>query len=1151
MMNMYKVTGAIALFVAVLGSELKAQTYTWSPAGPVLSAGRSRNMIIDRTNPNKLFIGSVSSGLFSSSNAGSTWSPVNDQDVVRNISYLAQGANGTIYAATGEGFLRATAKSKAIAGTGIYSLNPTSNALVQIQPASITGTVITRIACHPSDPNKMAIAGDLGLLITSDGGSTWTQASGAIAPTATALTVHYDNAGNIYATYCTSLNNGGAQFVKVARSTGDPTAFQDITPPKLSLPDQNYGRIELGIANSNNNTIYASVARPTTLANASSASLYGFFVSKDAGANWTLILEGSPQLDPLSNGGSLNSGDYAHCVTVNPLNQDNVLLGSYKLYSWTKTTGGPEGVGTWNRHGNELFFGTPLYLRQNIHDLKVSVSGSSINGYYIVTDAGVYKSVDGLFSFQFFSNGLGTAQFNSIEITRFPKTSKTTVGTQTTLVPYSGFIAATAGNGVSYFNGNYPSVSEELNYLTGDFFNAVYSKLSPKTAFFTSANSNMYVAPDITTNEPTLINVSHLGSECSQDPAITQIDFRGIANGGSTKDEVYVNNTFTAVGTPFKLWENTGNVAAVDSAIYFNDSIQVLIPVTSTVGSTTSYTVSLIKPQPSAIIDKVTISTFTIPIVNKSSTSCFSKSSIPYTVAAKATMEFVGATSPTALPSSYVLTGLTSTVVNAANKLTIEAAELKDVIQFELPFNPLTTVTAMATSTANYQFVRVAATVFYRYNAGAKIIVTNGNISNMPFKDSVTLANPGPGLAWTFTNTGTNNLAPISTDAPFKFKLKHNSRLAILNDKGVLVTKRPLNTNDPQKFQVVSCAGALATNSSTFTAGQATITGTPYLLEWAPDGKAIYYVTSITTGTPTYRVYKVNVASSIFDFSIEDYRGAYYTGAVDATRTSPTAFSFTTNTNSPFRTTLIGTFSEKITNISVSDDSKSVLLTSSDVTTNKRIYLSSANCDVANIDNTLVTWSDKTGDLPSFAVYCALFEMTDNKRVLIGTDRGVYATTDITAGTPSWGDAKNNLLPNVQILDIKQQKLSTWDSYNSGVIYVATNGRGAWLNKNFASNSVIGVEEKQLIATNKGLSVYPNPTNGDVTVSFFSTDNENVTISILDINGRVLKSEKQINLSAGYTDHTFNVNDLNNGVYIVNVTSTSGIKRVTKLIVSK
>jgi len=1082
-------------------------------------------MIIDRNNPAKLYIGSVSSGIFYSLNSGATWAPVNDQDVVRNISYMAQSADGKIWAATGEGFLRATAKSKAQIGTGLFYLDPSTNTLIQKQDSSVTGSIITRIACHPSNPAYISIASNKGLLISQDGGATFLQATGpGIAATPTALTVHYDNAGNIYATITNSVLSGGFNYVKVVKSVGgSASAFDDITPPQSNLPNTNFGRIELGIANTNNNTIYASIARPTTSANASSASLLGFFVSKSGGATgtWTLILEGSPQLDPLSDGGSQNSGDYAHCVVVNPLNENQVLVGSYKLYVWTKGSSSAEGVGAWVRAGSEFAFNSPFYLRQNIHDIKLSVSGSDINSAYIVTDAGVYKTLD-LFTnlnsfppptFQFFSNGLGTAQYNSIDITRFPKTSKT----NNTLVPYSGFIAATAGNGVSYFSGNYPSVTTELNYLSGDYFNAVYSKLSPKTAFFTSANSNIYVAPDITTNEPGLYIVSHLGSECQLDPSITEIDFRGIANGGSTKDEVYSNNAFGTVGTPFKLWENTGNLAAVDQAIYFNDSIRVLIPVTSTVGTTTSYTVSLIKPQSSAIIDKVKIRTFMMPIATATSSSCFANSPVPYTASDyyNAAMEFGGSNSATVLPSSYTLSGLTSTVLglNTVNSLSIDPVENKDIIKFELPINPLTTNTAVTTNTNSYQFVRVGVTVFYRYKAGAKIVVQNGNISTSPFKDSTVLASD---LFWTFNNAGTNSLVPVATGTPITFNLKLNSRLAILNDKGVLVSKRPLNTNDPQKFQIVSCTGALTTNSSTYTAGQMTVNGAPYLLEWAPDGKAIYYVTQVTTtvsiGPPavltySYNVYKVNMSASMFDFTIEDYRGAYYTGVVKATRTAPKAFTFTTNINSPFRTTLIGAFTEKVTNISVSDNSQMVLLTTSDVSTNKRIYLSSPNVNLASVDNTVVTWSDKTGDLPKFGVYCALFEMTDNKRVLIGTDRGVYVTGDITASAPSWSDAKNNQLPNVQIFDIKQQKLSTWDSYNSGIIYVASNGRGAWLNKNFLTQTVIGVEEHEVIAKNTGLTVYPNPTNGDVTVSFFATDNENITINLMDLNGRVIKSE--------------------------------------------
>jgi hypothetical protein len=1149
MMNMYKLTGLVAL-TAILSGEIKAQAYTWSPAGPVLSAGRSRNMVIDRVNPNILYVGSVSSGIFTSTNSAATWVPVNDQDTVRNISYLAQGLDNTLYAATGEGFLRATAKSRAVVGSGLYKL--VGSNLVQLAPASVTGSVITRIACDPTNANNIALAGSNGLLISTNGGSTFTQAQSPVPSTATALTVYYDTQGNLYATASASLNTGGGfTYTKVYKSPGGSVSgFVDITPPQALLPDQNFGRIELGISKSNPSVVYASIAKPTTTANVSSASLYGFYVSKDGGSTWTMILEGSPQLDPLSNGGSVNSGDYAHCVVVNPLNEDQVFVGSYKFYSWYHTASQPADQGYWVRFGSDIFFGTPLYLRQNIHDIKVVTSGANVSAMYFITDAGVYKSTDNLTSFQLFSNGLGTAQYNSIDITRFPKTTKTTVGNQTTLAPYSGFIAATAGNGVSYFNGNYPSVTSELNYLNDDYFNAVYSKLSPNTAFFTSANSNIYVAPDITTGDPTPLIVSHLGSQCATAVDITVMDFRGIGNGNSTTDQIYANNQFNTTGTPFKLWENY-NTPAVDSVIFFNDSVRVLIPLTTTVGTTTSYTVSLIKPQASAIIDKVNISTFTVQIASLSASSCFSNSTVSYTTNTKATMEFSGAVTATSLPSSYTLTGLTSTVTNALNKVAIDASDplgVKDVIQFELPVNPLTPI---ATSTANHQFVRVGVTVFYKYKAGSKIIVDNANISNLPFKDSITLDPNGPGLYWKFNSVGTNSLSPDTTFRPFKFKTKNNARLAIMNDKAVMISKRPLNTNDPQKFQPISCSGALTANSSTWTAGTLTLTGLPSVLEWAPNGKALYFVTATLNPSPTYKVYKVNVGASMYDFSIEDYKGAYYTGAV-FTKRAGSVFTYTNNPRSPWRTSLLGTFTVPITNIAVTDDSKTLLLTTSNDTT--KVLVSSPNIDQNLVDNTNVTFTNKSlpgSGLPRGAVYCALFEKSDNKRVLVGTNKGVYVTNDITAASPTWSDAKNNLLPNVQIFDIKQQKMSTWDCYNSGIIYVATNGRGAWMNKNYMTQTVIGVEEHENIAKNTGLRVFPNPTNGNVTLSFFAADNEDVVINVIDLNGRVLRSEANKNLAYGYTDHTLNTSDLSAGVYIVNVSSSKGISRVTKLIVTK
>jgi hypothetical protein len=189
--------------------------------------------------------------------------------------------------------------------------------------------------------------------------------------------------------------------------------------------------------------------------------------------------------------------------------------------------------------------------------------------------------------------------------------------------------------------------------------------------------------------------------------------------------------------------------------------------------------------------------------------------------------------------------------------------------------------------------------------------------------------------------------------------------------------------------------------------------------------------------------------------------------------------------------------------------------------------------------------------LPEVQTYCSLFEYTDNKRVLIGTENGIYATDDITASNPVWFSAKNNQLPNVQIFDIKQQKLPRWETYNSGIIYVATNGRGAWVNKNFLNETVIGVSEFEVKAKNTGLMLYPNPANNNVTLNFFATENESVMVNVMDLNGRIVKSEPSNKLNAGYVDYTIDISNLNTGVYIVNVSGTVGIKRVAKLVVTK
>jgi hypothetical protein len=78
---------------------------TWSETGPDNVGGRTRCLLVDRNNSNKLFMGGVSGGLWVSNDNGNVWSKVigTDSTTAIAISSIAQTTNGNIYYGTGEG----------------------------------------------------------------------------------------------------------------------------------------------------------------------------------------------------------------------------------------------------------------------------------------------------------------------------------------------------------------------------------------------------------------------------------------------------------------------------------------------------------------------------------------------------------------------------------------------------------------------------------------------------------------------------------------------------------------------------------------------------------------------------------------------------------------------------------------------------------------------------------------------------------------------------------------------------------------------------------------------------------------------------------------------------------------------------------------
>ncbi len=89
------------------------------------------------------------------------------------------------------------------------------------------------------------------------------------------------------------------------------------------------------------------------------------------------------------------------------------------------------------------------------------------------------------------------------------------------------------------------------------------------------------------------------------------------------------------------------------------------------------------------------------------------------------------------------------------------------------------------------------------------------------------------------------------------------------------------------------------------------------------------------------------------------------------------------------------------------------------------------------------SWADKEGDLPDMPVRWALFNPNDSKEVILATEIGTWATSDITAGSPTWTPS-NTGLANVRV-DMLQMRDSDFE------VIAATHGRGMYSSRAFSS----------------------------------------------------------------------------------------------------
>ena len=287
-----------------------AGMWNWEWLGPSNIGGRVRAIAIKPTDPNNIFVGSASGGLWKTTNGGTSWNVINDFMPSLSISSIVYDPTNVniMYLGTGEGNA-----PDGIPGAGIFKSSDGGSTWSQLASTNNNNfKFVFRLAHHPDSTGVLYATtySPRGLWKTIDGGNNWTK---IFTPKFFAEDVKISPHNHAHLMVGA---NGGAY-----RSTDYGHSWDTITNNDTlngKLPRES-GRCEIAYCQANENRIFLSMSR-------NEGELYR---SNDNGLNWVLVSDTSF---------FKKQGNYDQALWVDPNNSDHIIVGGIRV--WSSTDGG-------------------------------------------------------------------------------------------------------------------------------------------------------------------------------------------------------------------------------------------------------------------------------------------------------------------------------------------------------------------------------------------------------------------------------------------------------------------------------------------------------------------------------------------------------------------------------------------------------------------------------------------------------------------------------------------------------------------------------------------------------------------------------------------------------------------------------------------
>jgi photosystem II stability/assembly factor-like uncharacterized protein len=281
-----------------------------------------------RGRPETFYFGAVAGGVWKTTDAGRTWTPIFDGQPIASVGALAVAPSdpNVIYVGTGEADMR----SDISFGDGVYKSNDAGKSWTHVGLRDTQQ--IARVLVDPKNPEVVLVAAlghgfgpnaERGVFRTSDGGRTWSKVLYRDENTgACDLAFDPDDSRTVYAALWNARRTAWSQYAPVTgpgggiyKSTDGGVTWKEIKGN--GLPEGQFGRVGLDVAaGRGGRRVYALVdAKPA-----------GLYRSDDAGETWQLVG---------TDARIMSRAWYFSGINVDPKNADTVYVSNVSLYRST------------------------------------------------------------------------------------------------------------------------------------------------------------------------------------------------------------------------------------------------------------------------------------------------------------------------------------------------------------------------------------------------------------------------------------------------------------------------------------------------------------------------------------------------------------------------------------------------------------------------------------------------------------------------------------------------------------------------------------------------------------------------------------------------------------------------------------------------